>query len=333
MLERGVDLDSDGIVMADEVKDDQLQFEGDETTIRPFGKALYEGKADYYVFPVPFIVGYTLMAKVLIASVHTLPLLGALHITAGYFYGFPAAGRQYDDYDYSMSTLYWTLLGCFIITNIFRVLLWLAVELGAKWAFLGRREEGRYNYDTSDYCQKWELYQIAARIRNPGRMNFMDFIAGTPFMVTFFRLCGSSIGKDCCLYPAGADPFMSEPDLVYMGDRCVIDCASVVCHLNTRGNFELTKITLGNHVTLRTSSRIQQGVQMESGSMLLEKSLAMTGEVIEADSVWQGSPASLLFTYDFTSVQPSVSYGKGIHDDTDEPIPVQFTVMEERSVV
>ena len=328
MLERGVDLDSDGFVMAYEVNADQLQLEGDETTIRPFGKAVYEGKADYYVYPIPLIVGYTLVAKIFIASVHTLPLLGSLHITAGYFYGFPAAGRQYDDYDYSMSTLYWTLLGCFVITNFLRVLLWLAVELGAKWAFLGRREEGRYNYDTSDYCQKWELYQIAARIRNPGRMNFMDFIAGTPFMVTFFRLCGSSVGKDCCLYPAGADPFMSEPDLVFMGDRCVIDCASVVCHLNTRGNFELIKITLGNHVTLRTSSRIQQGVQMESGSMLLEKSLAMTGEVIEADSVWQGSPASLLFTYDFTSVQPSVSYGKGIHDITDEPIPVHFTVME-----
>ena len=62
---------------------------------------------------------------------------------------------------------------------------------------------------------------------------------------------------------------------------------------------------------------------MESGSMLLEKSLAMTGEVIEADSVWQGAPASLLFTYDFMSVQPSVSYGKGNNTmDMDDPIPV-----------
>ena len=169
-----------------------------------------------------------------------------------------------------------------------------------------------------------ELYQIAARIRNPGRMNFMDFIAGTPFIVTFFRLAGCTIGKDCCLYPAGADPFMPEPDLVYMGDRCVIDCASVVCHLNTRGNFELAKVTLGNHVTLRTGSRIQQGVQMESGSMLLEKSLAMTGEVIEADSVWQGAPAALLFTYDFTSLQPSVSFGARNVAAVDEPIPIML---------
>jgi acetyltransferase-like isoleucine patch superfamily enzyme len=176
----------------------------------------------------------------------------------------------------------------------------------------------------SDYCQNWELYQIVARIRNPGRMNFMDFIAGTPFIAGFFRLSGCTIGKDCCLYPSGAEPFMPEPDLVYMGDRCVIDCASVVCHLNTRGNFELAKITLGNHVTLRTGSRIQQGVEMESGSMLLEKSLAMTGEIIEANSVWQGAPASVLFTYDFNSLQPSVSFAHRNQSVVSDPIPLML---------
>merc|ERR1712048_1066801 len=87
-----------------------------------------------------------------------------------------------------------------------------------------------------------------------------------------------------------------------------IDCASVVCHLNTRGNFELAKIIIGNNVTLRSRSRIQQGVHMESGSMLLEKSLALTGEIIETDSVWQGAPAGLLFMYDSVLLLPSVSY-------------------------
>jgi hypothetical protein len=33
---------------------------------------------------------------------------------------------------------------------------------------------------------------------------------------------------------------------------------------------------------------------MEQGSQLLEKSLVMTGEVVEADSVWQGGPASVV---------------------------------------
>eukprot|EP00980_Cylindrotheca_fusiformis_P030816 scaffold25463_cov113-Cylindrotheca_fusiformis.AAC.1 len=107
----------------------------------------------------------------------------------------------------------------------------------------------------------------------------------------YFRALGGEIGRDCCLYPAGGDPYMSEPDLVRIGDCVAIDMASIVCHLNTKGNFELFPIVVESHCTLRTRSRIQQGVRMECGSMLLEKSLAMTGEVIESDSIWQGSPA------------------------------------------
>ena len=96
---------------------------------------------------------------------------------------------------------------------------------------------------------------------------------------------------------AGADPFMPEPDMVTIGDRCVVDCASIVCHLNTRGNFELAPITIEHDCTLRTRSRLQQGIHMEEGSQLLEKSLAMTGEVIDRRSIWQGCPATLWFRY------------------------------------
>jgi hypothetical protein len=36
--------------------------------------------------------------------------------------------------------------------------------------------------------------------------------------------------------------------------------------------------------------------------MLLEKSLVMTGEVIEADSIWQGAPASRILSYETSSI-------------------------------
>jgi hypothetical protein len=113
----------------------------------------------------------------------------------------------------------------------------------------------------------------------------------------------------------GADPFMTEPDLVFMGDRCVIDRASIVCHLNTRGNFELAKIVIEKNCTLRNGSRVQQACHMEEGSQLLEKGLAMTGEIIEAFSVWQGSPASWWFQYDqqLLSTLACNSYGVGVN--------------------
>jgi hypothetical protein len=142
------------------------------------------------------------------------------------------------------------------------------------------------------------MYQIIGQIRNLNRVQINDLLTGTPYMSMYYSALGSSIGKDCCLYPTGADPSMPEPDLVKMGDRCVVDVASIVSHLNTRGNFELVGIELEDDATLRTRSRIQQGVHMEAGSMLLEKSLALTGEIIDSESVWQGAPARKRYSYD-----------------------------------
>lgn len=171
------------------------------------------------------------------------------------------------------------------------------IEISAKWAFVGTRSEGRYNWDSSRYGQNWEFYQIMGQVRKLNRVQTTDLLAGTPYMSMYYSALGANIGKDCCLYPAGADPSMPEPDLVKLGDRCVVDVASIVSHLNTRGNFELVRIEMEDNVTLRTRSRIQQGVHMESGAMLLEKSLALTGEIIDAESVWQGAPARKTHSY------------------------------------
>jgi acetyltransferase-like isoleucine patch superfamily enzyme len=266
--------------------------------LRPFGKAFYLGKASYYVWNLPSIITFTTIAKIFIVSFHAIPLLLGLHSAGVLLYGWRFEERKYKELSYSFHYLYFTLLGMFFFTNLIRVALWVVIELSAKWSFIGRRLEGRYNYDISSYGQRWEAYQTIAHIRKFSRLNFMDFFTGTPYMSAFFRWQGGTIGKNCCLYPSGADPFMTEPELVYMGDRCVVDCASIVCHLNTQGNFVLAKIVIENDCTLRTGSRVQQGVHMEEGSQLLEKSLALTGEIIEANSVWQGGPASWWFQYD-----------------------------------
>ena len=297
-LERGVDIESTGPIMSSNVREAKLPMLGDASTLRPFGKAFYLGKASYHVWNLPSIITFTTIAKIFIVSFHAIPLLLGLHSAGVLLYGWRFEERKYKELSYSFHYLYFTLLGMFFFTNLIRVALWVVIELTAKWSFIGRRKEGRYNYDISSYGQRWEAYQTIAHIRKFSRLNFMDFFTGTPYMSAFFRWQGGTIGKNCCLYPSGADPFMTEPELVYMGDRCVIDCASIVCHLNTQGNFVLAKIVIENECTLRTGSRVQQGVHMEEGSQLLEKSLALTGEIIEANSVWQGGPASWWFQYD-----------------------------------
>jgi hypothetical protein len=61
---------------------------------------------------------------------------------------------------------------------------------------------------------------------------------------------------------------------------------------------------------------------MESGLMLLEKSLALTGEAIDPDSVWQGAPTSKIYSYENGSgILPSTSTAF----ETNDGNPVDYT--------
>jgi hypothetical protein len=110
----------------------------------------------------------------------------------------------------------------------------ISVDIGAKWLIMGRRKQGSYPWDQSSYCQRWQLYLTVQVIR---RGSFLERLQGTQYLVWYFRALGATIGKDVCLYPNGGDPMMTEPDLVTIGDGASIDDASVIAHINTRGNF------------------------------------------------------------------------------------------------
>lgn len=309
LLEPGTEPNANKPMLSCNIDRAALPMIGDETTLRPFGNAVYNRKATYFVWYPSMMVIYNVASGILFETIHALPLLATMHLGGVVIFGLPIRDRAYDSVPLTPVYLFGTLLWIYLVMHMLRVLFCFFFEITAKWVFLGRRTEGRYNWDKSSYGQNWEFYQIATRIRRLHRVGTLDLIAGSPYMVWYFRMLGSQIGKDCCLYPAGGDPFMPEPDLVSMGDRCVIDIASIVAHLNTRGNFELVKIRMDNQVTLRTRSRLQQGVHCEAGSMLLEKSLALTGEIIEADSVWQGAPASRVVNYEPNEgISPATSF-------------------------
>lgn len=110
-------------------------------------------------------------------------------------------------------------------------------------------------------------------------------------MIWFFRALGSKIGKNVCLYPHGADPMMTEPDIVEIGDNVCIDDASVIGHYNTRGNFSLNAISIGEGCVLKSNSRLLSGAAMLPNSMLLEHTLVMGGDIVDENSVWQGWPS------------------------------------------
>ena len=145
------------------------------------------------------------------------------------------------------------------------------------------------NRDKSDYCQRWQLYLTLQDISRD--MDILGLINGTEYLVWYFRALGSTIGKNVCLYPNGGDPMMTEPDMVTLGDGVSVDEASIICHINTRGNFSLNPLFVGSNSVLRSHSRLLSGAVMEDDSMMLEHTLVMSGESVDKGTAWQGWPA------------------------------------------
>ena len=108
-----------------------------------------------------------------------------------------------------------------------------------------------------------------------------------------FGLWGLTLGTNVCLYPNGAKPMMTEPDLVTIGDGACVDSAVLVAHLNTNGKFSMERLSVGKNCVLRTWSRLQQGARLHDDTVLLEHTLVMPGESVVSGSVLQGWPPDL----------------------------------------
>ena len=158
MLEKGVEEYVTGKpIQAIDIDPQRLQMEGDESTLRPFGRAFYNGEASYFVYPLCLINLFTLCVRVAAASLSSLPIIGAMHLAAGYFYGWPVAQRNYNLYQVKAREFYTVAIFFYVFMHFVHVNIWLMLEVVSKWAFMGRRKEGRFNYDTSTYGQNWEV--------------------------------------------------------------------------------------------------------------------------------------------------------------------------------
>merc|ERR1712028_329911 len=95
-----------------------------------------------------------------------------------------------------------TMLGYCILFQLCAqpIAVWLGVAY--KWTVIGLRKEGGYNWDISSYNARWKLYTA---------VQFIDLgaIGGTIYIVWWYKLLGCTIGKNCCLWPAGSDLFVA----------------------------------------------------------------------------------------------------------------------------
>lgn len=145
----------------------------------------------------------------------------------------------------------------------------------------------------------WQIYLSATVIIRKAYYGngILDHLNGSAYLVWFFRAHGCHIGKDVCLYPTGADPIMTEPELVQIGSRAAIDDASLIAHINSRGQFSLNAVVVSAGATLRAHSRLLSGATMMPHSTLLEHTLVLGGDVVDEGDTVQGWPAESVGSY------------------------------------
>jgi acetyltransferase-like isoleucine patch superfamily enzyme len=258
----------------------------------PFGRAFYQHMAPYFVWRQWMIFLYSSVTVIFTNVYWSAASLSSIQIVAKVFQNTPWLGNGgwYDPL--VLFSLCAVLLSLFLVTQS---VLALGTVIAAKWILLGRRQPGNYDWDKSSYCQRWQLFLAIERIRRRcfAGHGILGLLTGTAYMTWYFRALGAKIGKDCALFASGQPSLIfTEPDLLDMGDRVVVDDASLVGHINTRGKFDLNWLHVGNRCVLRTNSRLLSGARMENDSRLLENTLVMAGDVVEEGETMQGWPAS-----------------------------------------
>ncbi|KAF4611312.1 hypothetical protein D9613_007197 [Agrocybe pediades] len=265
----------------------------DPDTCTPFGRAFYMGEAKYFVFPYAMVLLISCLATTISALFWSISAVGAAQIL-----------REIQIHVFHIFRVRWYRFGllygitsvCFVVILGIQGLLSMLWVIGTKWLLLGRRRPGSYDWDQSSYCQLWQLHLTLSRLmlRGYGYGGVLAPLAGSAYIVWFYRAMGAKIGKDCAIWAGGRAGLMTEPDLVQLGDNVNLDHCSVVAHINSRGRFSLNRLRIGNQCAMRAGSRLLSGASMEDDSMLSEHTLLTSGDVADSGVVYTGWPARRL---------------------------------------
>ncbi|KAK4626435.1 Oxalate--CoA ligase [Fulvia fulva] len=263
----------------------------------PFGRAFYEGKASYRVWG-PFTIFFHSTIIIVVNGVFwNIGSVSAVQVVSWFYRHHDNNVIAYfflDQRWFRPMSLYIFVLALIIGIATLQAIAVLIFIICAKWVLMGRRMPGNYDWDKSSYCQRWQLFMKLETFRRHcyGGHGILGLLTGTHWLVLYFRALGANIGKDCSLFSSGLPSLMfTEPDLITLGDRVAVDDASVVGHINTRGKFDLNPLSIGSRSVLRSGSRLLSGANMEDDSCLLEHTLVMAGDVVDAGTTNQGWPA------------------------------------------
>jgi hypothetical protein len=263
---------------------------GGADTLKPFGRVFYTrdpGRGCCYPNPPAAIFsGYAVTTALLSACMARTIELMAIY-TSTHMMDFDSEDMYYAKIDPRKGILVilrfvGTLIGYCCLFRLASLMLAAAAGIAYKWLLIGRRKVGEYDWDKSSYNARWKLYTT---------VNFIDLaqISGSGYIVLWYRALGCTIGQNACLWPQGSDLYLTEPDLVVMGEEvCLNQKSGVVCHLNSRGGFSLSPISLGDRATCLAFTKVTGGSSMGKDSLMQEHTLLMPGEELGDGEKRQG---------------------------------------------
>ncbi|KAF7353576.1 Peroxisomal-coenzyme a synthetase [Mycena sanguinolenta] len=258
-------------------------------TITPFGRAFYQRKAPFFVYPYALILAINIFITALSATYWSISAIAAAQVLRRIdLHNSQQVTEIYRPSWFRPAIIYGLIGLCFVVVLNLQAILAILWVIATKWIVIGRRRDATVSAGNST------SFFRALSIRGYGKGGVLEPLTGSAYFIWYLRGMGARIGKNCALYPGGRAGLMTEPDLVQLGDNVSLDDCSVVAHINSRGNFALNSLKIGNGCAMRAGSRLLSGASMEDNSMLCEHTLLTSGDVADAETVYSGWPAKPL---------------------------------------
>lgn len=108
--------------------------------------------------------------------------------------------------------------------------------------------------------------------------------------IKFYLFCGSNIGKNVV-----CDGYISDPDLVEIGDQTIIGTDSLILSHSIEGDkIILSKVKIGKNCTIGGRTIILPGCEIGNYVVIGCNSVVPKGLKIPPNSIWAGIPARSL---------------------------------------
>lgn len=161
----------------------------------------------------------------------------------------------------------------------------LVMIIVIKWLIVGREVPAQYPLWSTGV---WKAEFVVDCTTVIGIATFLNLLRGTPLMPWFFRALGSKIGSWCYIDTV----FLTEPDMVTMGDHCCIgERVTIQTHLFEDRIMKIEPLLIGDRVSIGALSIVLYNTTIERGCTIGPLSLVMKGESYPSGTHWEGVPA------------------------------------------